>query len=113
MIKTRKDSKEDEKMSYEVGKINNGLLPSGGYGRIHAPGLEHRMENQDSRISQGVANGSLSEEELGAVNGEQANYEQMLQDAKANDGRVGPRERRQLNQELNSISGLIYADKHN
>jgi len=100
-------------MSYEVGRINNGLIPSGGYGRVHAPGLEGRMENQDARISQGVANGSLSQEELGSINGEQANYEQMLQDFKANDGRVGPRERMQLNNELNGISGLIYSDKHN
>ncbi len=100
-------------MSFEVGKINNGLLPTGGYGKVAAPRLEQRMENQDARISQGVANGSLDQDELGAVNGEQAQYEQMLQDAKADDGRVGPRERMQLNKELNSISSLIYADKHN
>jgi hypothetical protein len=114
IIKSRnKDLRGGEKMSYEVGRINNGLIPSGGHGRVHAPGLEGRMENQDARISQGVANGSLSEEELGSINGEQADYEQMLQDFKANDGRVGPRERMQLNKELNGISGLIYADKHN
>ncbi len=100
-------------MSYEVGRINNGFLPSGGYGRVQAPGLEHRMENQDARISQGVTNGSLAQDELDTINGEQSNYQQMLQDAKADDGFVGPRERMQLNQELNSISALIYADKHN
>jgi hypothetical protein len=100
-------------MSYDVGKINNGFIPTGGQGRAFAPGLEKRMENQDARIGQGVSSGALTQDELTGIDGEQSKYEQMLNDFKADDGRVGPRERMKLQQELNSISSLIYSDKHN
>jgi hypothetical protein len=116
MIGARRGHKtieEDKKMSYDVGKINNGYVPTGGNGRAFAPGLEKRMENQDARTSQGVASGSLSQDELSSIDGEQANYEQMLKDFKGNDGKLGPQERMKLHQELDSISSLIYADKHN
>lgn len=100
-------------MSYEVGRINNDLIPTGGYGRVYAPGLEQRMENQDARVADGVANGSLSQEELDKINGRENKYEQMLQNFKANDGKVGPKERMMLHHQMNVTSGLIYADKHN
>lgn len=100
-------------MSYHVGAINNGFVPTGGQGRVHAPGLEKRMENQDARISQGVAGGSLTQEEMDSISTSQKEYEETLQQFKANDGKVGPRERMLLHQQLNDISGLIYADKHN
>jgi len=100
-------------MSYHVGAINNGFVPTGGQGRVHAPGLEKRMENQDARISRGVAGDSLTQEEMDSISASQKEYEESLQQFKSNDGKVGPRERMLLHQQLNDISGLIYADKHN
>lgn len=100
-------------MSYQVGAINNGFVPTGGQGRVHAPGLEKRMENQDARISQGAASGSLTQEETDGIGSSQKEYEETLQQFKANDGKVGPKERMLLHQQLNDISALIYGDKHN
>ncbi|MDQ7825432.1 MAG: hypothetical protein RDV48_21705 [Candidatus Eremiobacteraeota bacterium] len=98
---------------YHVGRVDNGLIPSGGYGRVNAPGLEQRMENQNARVQDGISEGSLSEEELQKVRAGENRYEAMLQDFKANDGKVGPKERMLLNHQLDKVSGLIYADKHN
>ncbi len=99
-------------MAYDVGKVNNGLLPSGGSGRVYGPGLEHRMENQNARIATGVADGSLDQGEVNTINKQESRYGSMLHDFKSNDGVVGPRERAQLHSQLDRTSALIYADKH-
>jgi hypothetical protein len=100
-------------MSYNTGVINNGLIPSGGYGRVKAPGLEQRMDNQNARVAAGVADGSISQRELKGIEKKENRYENMLRDFKSNDGQVGPRERAELHKQLNMTSGLIYADRHN
>lgn len=99
-------------MSYHVGQINNDLIPTGGYGRVHAPGLEQRMENQSARVANGIADGSLTQDEANDINSQEGKYERMLQAFKANDGKVGPRERTMLHGQLDMTSGLIYADRH-
>jgi len=100
-------------MSYHTGIINNGFVPTGGYGRVKAPGLEQRMDNQNARVAAGVADGSLTQRELNGIERRENRYENMLRDFKANDGVVGPRERAELHKQLNMTSGLIYADRHN
>jgi hypothetical protein len=99
-------------MSYNVGIINNGYVPSQDNGRAYAPRLEQRMENQNARVSNGSADGSLNQGELDQVNGTEAQYESLLNSCMS-DGSLSPQERTQLKGELNNISDLIHADRHN
>ncbi len=99
-------------MAYKVGIPNNGYLPTDA-GRVHAPGLEKRMQKQTARVAGGIATGSLSQEELQALKGSSAQYEADLTAAKADNGKVGPRERVALHKELNDVSRQIYDFKHN
>lgn len=98
-------------MAYNVGIRNNNLVPTQN-GRVFAPGLENRMQNQNGRIAQGLASGSISAEEQTALQGSTAAYRADLAEAKASGGVVGPRERHDLHQQLNGISGQIYGYKH-
>ncbi|GEM_PF-1058882 len=99
-------------MAYNVGRINNGLIPSGGSGRVYGPGLEHRTENQNARVATGVADGSLDQDEMNGISKQESRYGSMLHDFKSNDGVVGPRERALLHSQLDRTSALIYADRH-
>ena len=82
-------------------------------GNVFAPGLKDRQHNQRERVAGGVANGSLSQNELSVLKDMRQDYRSDLAQAKGDDGRVGPQERRDLHQDLNSISQTIYALKHN
>jgi hypothetical protein len=76
------------------------------------PYIYKRQENQQDRIQQGVRSGQLTRREatrLESIEGRiQAN---KLIDK--SDGNVSPRERAQLNRELNRASRDIYRLKHN
>jgi hypothetical protein len=112
-MEAENNKRRRNKMAYDVGVINNGLVPSGGSGRVYGPGLEKRMENQNARTAAGAADGSLDQRELSQINRQEGKYESTLHDFKSNDGVVGPRERAQLHSQLNRTSALIYADRHN
>lgn len=98
---------------YHAGILNNGLIPSGGYGRVAAPGLEKRMEIQNARVLDGLQDGTISSDEQEALKLSEEAYEEMLQSFKADDGKVDSSERSQLHEMLNGTSEQIYEDKHN
>jgi hypothetical protein len=82
-------------------------------GNVFAPGLKQRGANQHARVAQGVVSGSLTQSEMGVLREMKSDARGSLAEAKGNNGWVGPKERRELHQDLNSISQTIYALKHN
>lgn len=82
-------------------------------GNVYAPGLKHRAANQHARVAQGVESGSLNASEVEVLKGMKADARSSLEEAKGNNGWVGPQERRALHQDLNDISRTIFALKHN
>lgn len=100
-------------MKLHPGRRNNGFVPSGGAGRVWAPGLEKRNQVQNGRVAQGINSGSLDSSEMGQIGKENTEYQKMLKDFKSNDGKVGPKERLALHKELNEMSKMIYDLKHN
>jgi hypothetical protein len=82
-------------------------------GNVFAPGLKDRAASQHARVAQGVASGSLTSAELGVLREQKAAARASLAEAKGNNGWVGPQERKELHQDMNSISRTIFALKHN
>ncbi|MBT9584679.1 hypothetical protein IV102_15150 [bacterium] len=82
-------------------------------GNVFAPGLKDRAANQHARAAQGVASGSLTGSEVGVLKDMRSDARASLAEAKGNNGWVGPKERKELHQDMNSISQTIYALKHN
>lgn len=82
-------------------------------GPVYAPGLKDRQQNQRARVADGIQDGSLTRNELSVLKDMRQDYRANLAEAKGNNGWVGPRERRELHQDLNNISQTIYALKHN
>ncbi len=82
-------------------------------GNVFAPGLKDRAAHQNARVAQGVASGSLTQSEMGVLKEMRTDARGSLAEAKGNDGRVGPQERRDLHQDMNAISRTIFALKHN
>jgi hypothetical protein len=82
-------------------------------GNVFAPGIESRRANQRERVQAGIADGSLSCDELSSLNGMRQEARQGLVDSKGDNGWVGPAERRQVHQDLNQISQAIFAFRHN
>ena len=82
-------------------------------GNVVAPGLQHRAANQQARVAQGVSSGSLSQAERGVLKEMRTDARASLSEAKGDNGRVGPQERRDVHQDMNSISRTIFAMKHN
>ena len=76
--------------------------------------VEHRIDNQQARIRQGVRNDSLTPGEYRRLdNGLDHIQAQRRRDLRRNDGHLTAAEYRQLNREQNRLSNRIYADKHN
>ena len=82
-------------------------------GNVYAPGLKERGANQHARVAAGVANGSLTSSEVTVLKEMKTDALGSLNSAKADNGWVGPQERRNLHQDLNQISQTIFALKHN
>lgn len=80
-------------------------------GNVYAPGLEARGLNQYARVQQGIHNGTISQSELEVLKEMGSAARQELSEAKGDNGRVGPVERRNLHQDLNAISRTIFAFK--
>jgi len=94
-----------------TGSMLLGLAATGLAGP-RTPRINRRQENQQDRIQQGVKSGALTRREAGRLE----SLEGRIQANKLidkSDGHVSPRERAQLNRELNRASRDIYRDKHN
>lgn len=68
---------------------------------------------QKARIAQGVRSGALNRKETHHLRMEQRQFRAHKHRALANDGRIGPRERRALKFEKRKMSRDIFRMKHN
>jgi hypothetical protein len=75
------------------------------------PGVQQRMQNQESRIDQGVKSGQLTPKEAGKLEAEQARIQQTEQRMKS-DGTLTPKEREKLHTQQDRSSRHIYNQKH-
>ena len=72
-----------------------------------------RAENEQDRIANGVANGSLTAGEAARLENQQKNlHNEVAADRAANGGKLTPAERRQVNRQENRASRNIYRQKH-
>ncbi len=73
-----------------------------------------REENQQDRIAQGIKSGQLTAGEAAHLeNNETKINHEVRNDRAANGGSLTPKEKKQVNQQLNRQSHQIYHDKHN
>jgi hypothetical protein len=75
--------------------------------------VNKRVRNQRARINQGLKNGTLTQQQAAQLRAnDNAIKAQEHADVKANGGYLTKGEQKQLNQELNANSKLIYDEKH-
>ena len=73
-----------------------------------------RKENQQQRIANGVANGSMTTKETARIENKEHNLNKEIRaDRKANGGNLTNNEKKQVNRQQNKLSKDIYKDKHN
>jgi len=83
-------------------------------GNVAMDRVDGRRYNQQGRIAQGVANGSLMPAGTKNLESREANLNKEIHnDRTANGGKLTPQERQQVNQQQNNLSKSIYNDKHN
>ena len=75
------------------------------------PNIDQRQANQQARIEQGKATGTLSKREAARMEAGQAKVQGMKQAAAA-DGKVTRAERKAIQQEQNKQSRRIHRQKH-
>ena len=86
-------------------------LPTLAFAQANTPGIDQRQANQERRIDQGVASGSLTQREANRLEHGQQRIDNMENRAKA-DGVVTGRERARLHQAQDTQSARIYRQKH-
>ena len=80
--------------------------------RKNTPGVDHREQNQQNRVANGLKNGSITSGEAAKIERDEQKIQRDEAKAKA-DGVVTGREKAKLNRELNHTSREIRRDKHN
>ena len=75
------------------------------------PGIDQRQTNQDKRVDQGVASGTLTQREAQRMENQQAAVGRAEDKAKA-DGVVTPQERKRLHKAENRTSRHMHRQKH-
>lgn len=97
-------------------QANNPGNPTGGQFAKNHPRrneVNKRVKNQRARINQGVKNGTLTQQQAQQLKAnDRAIKAQEHADVKANGGYLTKPEQKQLNQEENANSKLIYDEKH-
>lgn len=86
-------------------------LPVLAFAQANTPRVDQRQANQEQRIEQGVASGSLTPREANRLERGQQHVANMESRAKA-DGVVTRQERARLHQAQDVQSRRIYAQKH-
>jgi hypothetical protein len=72
-----------------------------------------RLENQQDRIAAGISSGQLTASEAARLEAREVELRhEITTDRNANGGRLTDAERKEINQELNGLSGHIYKQKH-
>jgi hypothetical protein len=76
--------------------------------------IQERKENQQKRIGNGVANGSLTPRETVNLEKKEGRLNREIHhDRKQNGGNLTNKEKAQVNRQQNRLSRQIYKDKHN
>ena len=87
------------------------VLPTLAFAQANTPGIDQRQANQERRIDQGVASGSLTPREANRLERGQQRVDNMENRAKS-DGVVTARERARINRAQDVQSDRIYRQKH-
>jgi hypothetical protein len=87
------------------------VLPTLAFAQANTPGVDQRQANQERRIDQGVASGSLTQREANRMERGQQRVDNMENRAKS-DGVVTRQERARLHQAQDRQSDRIYRQKH-
>lgn len=87
------------------------VLPALAFAQANTPGVDQRQANQERRIDQGVASGSLTQREANRLERGQERVDRMENRAKS-DGVVTARERARLHQAQDTQSRRIATQKH-
>lgn len=87
------------------------VLPALAFAQANTPRVDQRQANQEQRIDQGVASGSLTQREANRLDRGQQHVDNMENRAKS-DGVVTRGERARLHQAQEVQSRRIYAQKH-
>ncbi|MBS1144756.1 MAG: hypothetical protein H6R14_2162 [Proteobacteria bacterium] len=87
------------------------VLPALAFAQANTPRVDQRQANQEQRIDQGVASGSLTQREANRLDRGQDRVDNMENRAKS-DGVVTRRERAQLHHAQDVQSRRIYNQKH-
>lgn len=87
------------------------VLPTLAFAQANTPGIDQRQANQERRIDQGVASGSLTQREANRLERGQQRVGNMENRAKA-DGVVTSQERARISHAQNVQSERIYEQKH-
>ncbi len=81
---------------------------------VSAQEIQQRKENQQHRIANGVANGSLTPHETANLENKEAGLNREIRnDRRQNGGNLTNKEKGQINRQQNKLSRNIYRDKHN
>ena len=88
------------------------LACAGAYAQTNAATTTQRDVNQQTRIENGLKDGSLSTQEAAKLEKQESRVDR-LQARDLKDGKLSPAERAQLNAAQNKVSRDIAADKHN
>lgn len=87
------------------------VLPTLAFAQANTPRVDQRQVNQEQRIDQGVASGSLTQREANRMERGQQHVDNMENRAKS-DGVVTRQERARLHQAQDVQSKRIYRQKH-
>lgn len=88
------------------------LAASSAFAQTNTPNIDKREANQQARIAQGAASGSLTGKETQRLEKEQARIDTAEANAKA-DGKVTRHERRKIHAMQDAASKDIHHKKHN
>jgi hypothetical protein len=81
---------------------------------MQAQEIKDRKENQQDRIANGVANGSLTPHETANLEHKEAAINrETRRDRRQNGGNLTNKEKARINRQQNHLSRNIYRDKHN
>jgi len=81
---------------------------------MSAQEIQQRKENQQDRIANGVANGSLTPHETANLERKEAALNrETRRDRRQNGGNLTNKEKVRINNQQNHLSRNIYRDKHN
>ena len=103
--KVRKHREQIQK-NQEARKKNEDAAENKGENRV-----DKRQSNQEKRIQQGIKKGYLTDSEVATLTTQQQKIADLETSFKA-DGKLTKDERKQLQQELNTASANIWAEKH-